>query len=112
MRPHPKDRQPRLTPEQIRAHLEAANAQAKEVLGHIYRTVLTTPEFTLENGTKCRVDPFYEPEVNSDGELKCGFDVQIPDGHLEFTVGHTGSGKSFAKTETQKVKRKGPGRQP
>jgi hypothetical protein len=101
-----------LTPEQIRAHLEAADAQAKEVLGHIYRAMLKTPEFTLENGMKCRVDGWYEPEVNSDGELKCGFDVQIPDGHPEFTIGHTGSGKSFAKTETQTVKRKGPARQP
>jgi hypothetical protein len=112
MRPRPRDRQPRLTAEQIRAQLEPADAQAKEVLGHIYRAMLKTPEFTLENGTKCRVDAFYEPEVNADGELKCGIDVLLPDGHLEFTVGHTGSGKSFAKAETQKVQRKRPGRQP
>jgi hypothetical protein len=113
MRSHPKDRQPRPTPEQIRALQAEVDAQAKEALGHIYQAVLKTPEFTLQNGTKCRVDPFYEPEVNSGGDLKCGFDVLMEDGgHLEFTVNHTGWGKSFAKTEAQKVNRKGSGRQP
>ena len=65
MPPRPRDRQPRLTAEQIPAQLEPVDAQAKEVLGHIYRAMLKTPEFTLENGTKCRVDAFYEPEVNA-----------------------------------------------
>ena len=39
------------------------DAQAKEVLGHIYQAMLKTPEFTLQDGTKCRVDPFYEPRA-------------------------------------------------
>ena len=74
--------------------------QAKEVLSHIYQAILKTPEFVLQNGMKCRVDSFFEPEVDSDGDLKCGFDVLTEDGgHLEFTVGRTGWGKSFAKTE-------------
>lgn len=96
----------------MRVLREAVDAQAKEVLAHVYQTVLQTPEFTLKDGTKCRVESFYEPEVNSDGELTCGFDVQMGNGkHLEFTVGHTGWGKSFAKTEAPKVKGKGSGRQ-
>jgi hypothetical protein len=111
VRPQPKDRQPRPTPEQVRALQEAVDAYAKEALGHIYQAMLKTPEFTLRNGMKCRVDPYYEPEVNSDGDLTCGFDIQVDDGtHLEFTVGHTGWGKSFVKTEAEKIKPKGPGR--
>ncbi|MGO9466148.1 MAG: hypothetical protein ACLQVF_18555 [Isosphaeraceae bacterium] len=87
--------------------------QAKEVLSHIYQAILKTPEFALKNGMKCRVDPFLEPEVDSDGDLKCGFDVLTEDGgHLEFTVGRTGWGKSLAKTEAQKVNQKRSGRQP
>jgi hypothetical protein len=109
--PHQRrDRQPRPTAEQIRALQEAADAQAKEVLGHIYQAVLKTPEFTLQDGTKCRVNPYYEPQVDSAGELKCGFDVLTADGHLEFTVGHTGWGKSFAKAEEHKANPKGPRR--
>jgi len=91
MPPHPKDRQTRSTAEQIRALQEEADAQAKEVLSHIYQAILKTPEFALQNGMKCRVDPFFEPEVDSDGDLKWGFDVLTEDGgHLEFTVGRTG----------------------
>jgi hypothetical protein len=112
VRPKPKGHQTRPTPEQIAALQEEADAQAKEVLSHIYQAVLKTPEFTLRNGTKCRVDPFYEPQVDAAGDLKCGFDVLTADGHLEFTVGCTGSGKSFVKAEDQKVKRRGSGRQP
>jgi hypothetical protein len=90
-----------------------ADANAKEVLGHMYRAIMQTPEFTLENGTKCRVDPFYEPEVDSGGELTCGFDVLMGDhGHLEFTVANTGWGKSFVKAEEQRAKPKGPRRRP
>jgi len=79
----------------------------------MYDAMLKTPEFALKNGMKCRVDPFYAPEVGADGNLKCGFDIQLENGaHLEFTVGHTGGGKSFVGTETQRMKSKGSGRQP
>jgi hypothetical protein len=110
---HASDRHGRPAPEQIRTAQEAADAQAGEVLTHIYQAVLRTPEFTLGNGTKCRVDPFYEPEVNAGGDLKCGFDVQMADGtQLEFTVGHTGWGKSFVMAEEQRAKHRGSARQP
>jgi hypothetical protein len=92
---------------------EEVDAQAKEALGHIYQALLKIPEFTLQNGMKCRVDPYYEPQVNADGDLKCGFDVLTPDGgHLEFTIGHTGYGKSFVRTEEQRATRKGSVREP
>jgi hypothetical protein len=112
MPPNPKDRPARPTPEQVRALQDEADAQAREVLSHVYKAILKTPGFTLRSGVKCRVDPMYAPEVNDDGDLKCAFDVLTADGsHLEFTVGHTGWGKSFVRTEAQKPKPKLPGRQ-
>jgi len=111
MRPKPKDPQTRPTPDEIRALQDTADAQAKEVLSHIYQAMLKTPEFTLQDGTTCRVESYYAPELNSDGDLKCGLDVRMQDGsHLEFTVGHTGWGRSFAKTEVEKTKGKRSGR--
>ena len=74
--------------------------------------MLKTPEFTLQNGTKCRVDPLYAPELDSSGDLKCGFDVLTEDGHLEFTVGHTGWGKSFVKAEEHRATGKASERRP
>jgi hypothetical protein len=92
-----EDPRGRPTPEEIRAHQESVAAHAKEALGHMYEAMLKTPEFTLQDGTKCRVNAYYAPEVNSDGDLKCGVDVLLGDtGHLEFTVQHTGWGRSFA----------------
>ena len=110
MPPRSKDPQPKLTAEQLAAFHEEVDAQAKEALGHIYRAILKTPEFTLRNGTKCRVDPYFEPEVNSDGDLTCGFDVRTDTGHLSFTIGHTGSGKSFTAAEVQKKTKRGRAR--
>jgi hypothetical protein len=105
----PRDNRP--TPDEIRAMQDRRDAHAKEVLDHMYEAVLKTPEFTLKDGTTCRVDAFYKPEVNSDGELKCGFDILFGDGtHLEFTVGHTGWGKSFVTELAEKTQRHGRGR--
>ena len=93
------------------AHLDAIDAQAKEVLAHFYQALLKTPAFTLKDGTKCSVEPFYEPEVNSGGDLQCGFDVRMDNGtQLEFTFGKTGWGKSFVEAEAQKAQPKAPGR--
>jgi hypothetical protein len=114
MPPRPKDRlpsQPRLTAEQLAGLHTEVDAQAKEVLGHMYQAILKTPEFTLSSGMKCRVDPYFEPEVNAEGELKCGFDVLLGDsGHLEFTMGHTGWGRALAAVEVQKKARRGRAR--
>ena len=96
-------RRPKLTPREIVAARDEVTAPATEVLQHIYQSILKTPEFTLRDGRKCKVDPFYAPEVNAAGDLKCGVDVLIDDGtHLELTVGHTGWGKSFAEAEVEK----------
>ena len=115
MSPRPRtpreDRHDRPTPEQIRAMQERTDAQAKEVMAHMYQAMLATPEFTLADGTTCRVDPFYEPEVNSGGDLKCGLDVLMSDGtHLEFTVDYSGSGRSLAAELAKKPQKPGRSR--
>jgi hypothetical protein len=117
MNPGHHSRRPRTDPqdlptaEEIRATQVKIDAQAKEVLGHMYQAVLTTPAFTLQDGTRCQVDSFYEPEVNSGGDLKCGFDVLLGDGtQLEFTVANTGWGRSLAPGLAEKPRRTGRGR--
>ena len=110
MPPRPERGRPRPTADQIVALRERAEAQAKEVLEHMYQAILKTPEFVLSDGTKCRVDAYYEPQVNADGELQCGFDVLTGDSHLEFTVGNTGWGRGFAPSQAAPRPRKGPAR--
>jgi len=41
---------------------EEAVTPAKEVLEHVYQAILGTPEFTLTDGKKARVDPYIPPE--------------------------------------------------
>jgi hypothetical protein len=83
-----------LTADDIRGHREEVTEHAKEVMDHLYQAILRTPEFTLRDGTKCRVDESYPPEEQEDGELKCGIDVLMDDGtHVEFTLAQTGWGK-------------------
>jgi hypothetical protein len=111
MPPTPRKRRTSPSAEEWIALRNAADADAKEALDHIYGAMLKLPEFTLKNGTKCRVDALSAPEVDSGGELKCGFDVLLGDrGHLEFTVTKTGWGRSFVKTEEPKAKGKEAGR--
>jgi hypothetical protein len=111
MPPTPRKRDPRPTLEELQAMRDAADADAKEALAHIYQAMLKLPEFTLKNGTKCRLDALSSPEVDSGGELKCAFDVMLGDrGHLEFKMAHTGWGRSFVKAEQPKEKVEGPGK--
>ncbi len=84
------------TPDAIAEIKEEAVSPAKEVLEHVYQVILGTPEFTLADGKKARVDAYYPPQVDDEGELTCGFDVLIDNGtQLEFTISNTGWGKSF-----------------
>ncbi len=85
------------TPDEIAEINEEAVTPAKEVLEHLYQAILGTPEFTLTDGKKARVDAYYPPQVDDEGELTCGFDVVIDNGtQLEFTVTNTGWGKAMA----------------
>jgi hypothetical protein len=105
------DRQRPLTPAEIIAARDEATSPAPEVLGHLYQAMLKTPEFTLQDGRKCKVDAYYAPEVDPEGNLKCGIDVVIDDGsHLEFTVGNTGWGKPIGANVTHKKAGGGPNR--
>ena len=110
MPPRPDRRPARPTAEEIRAFQERIEAQAKEVLEHLYQAVLKTPEFTLRDGTKCRVTPYVEPQVTDEGEALCGIDVQTADGHLDFTVRNTGSGQACAKVRAAPNPRRGRAR--
>ena len=82
--------------ELVAQHKPETTAPAKEVMEHIYKAIVATPDFTLADGTRAEVNKFYEPQVADDGELSCGFDVVLDNGtHLEFTMNNTGWGKSF-----------------
>jgi len=103
-------RRPQVTWEEFVAARQDTTGPGKEVLTHIYQSLLKTPEFMLQDGTKCRVDALFEPEVNSDGDLKCGFDVLLGDiGHLEFTVEQTGWGRALGAESAKKPRRPGRG---
>jgi hypothetical protein len=85
-----------MTPEKIIKQREELTANAKEAPEHLYQATLKTPEFTLKNGTKCKVKPYYEPQENDDGEVKCGADLVLEDGaHVGITVTATAWEKSF-----------------
>jgi len=87
----------KLTQEEIARCKQESVAPAKDVLERLYQAVLRTPEITLSDGTKARVEAYYAPEVDDGGELNCGIDVRLDNGtELEFTVTNTGWGKSFA----------------
>ena len=64
-------RRPQLTPEEIAATRDEVTAPATEIMGHLYQSLLKTPEFTLRDGRTCKVDKYYAPELNDEGELKC-----------------------------------------
>jgi hypothetical protein len=73
------------------------SAPAREIMEHLYEAVLATPEFTLKDGTKAKVEKYVPPEMSDDGELSCGIDVVLDNGtRLEFSMKNTGWGKSFA----------------
>jgi hypothetical protein len=67
----------------------------KEIFNHLYQAILKIPPFKLKDGIECKVDPYYAPEERPDGAVKCGIDILLPDGHLEFTVEQTGWGRAI-----------------
>jgi hypothetical protein len=80
---------------------EEALRPVKEVLEHLYRTILCTAEFALMDGTKARLDGLSPPELNDDSMAECAFDVLFEDGaYLEFTLRSTGWGKPVVSGES------------
>jgi hypothetical protein len=101
----------RLTPEYVASLKAEINAPAQEVLEHIHNSILAMPAFTLRDGTKARVTNLAAPAPNDDGDLVCGFDVQLPgNAHLEFYVKNTGWGRPFVAAVAPKQPRSGHGR--
>ena len=61
------------------------------------------PDSRSRTARTARVEDYYPPEVNDDGDLACGFDVVLDNGtHLEFSIKNTGWGKSFAAAHAPK----------
>jgi hypothetical protein len=70
-----------------------AHGLAREVIEHVHRAILSLPEFALADGKTARVEEFFPPEPNDEGDLSCGFDVLLDNGaHLEFTLRNSGWG--------------------
>jgi hypothetical protein len=73
---------------------DEAAGPATEVLQHLSDALLLIPAFKLRDSRECKVEPYYAPQDGQDG-LKCGIDVRLPDGHLEYTIANTGWGRSI-----------------
>ena len=60
---------------------------------------MTLPEIILADGTTARVEAYYSPRVDDEGQHHCGIDVRLSSGELlEFTLRNTGWEPSFART--------------
>jgi hypothetical protein len=76
---------------------------AGDVLAELYQGMLKLPPITLPDGTTARVEAYYPPQVDEEGQHHCGIDVRLSSGDLlEFTVRNTGWEKSFVKQHDQK----------
>ncbi len=75
---------------------------AGEVLAELYQGILKLPPVTLADGTTARVEAYYPPQLDEDGQHHCGIDVRLSSGDLlEFTVRNTGWERSFVKQYAQ-----------
>jgi hypothetical protein len=73
-----------------------ATKPAGEVLAQLYQALLSLPELRLPDGTTAKVEAYYAPETDDEGQAHCGIDVRLGNGNLlEFTLKNTGWEKSF-----------------
>jgi hypothetical protein len=94
------------TPEDVGQLKADTTAPAQEVLEHVHRAILAIPEFTLKDGTKAKVTDLAPPQANDDGDMQCGFDVELANGsHLEFYLKNTGWGRPFTALAPQTPRR-------
>lgn len=95
-----------MTPQRFEQAKDDTTAHAREAMEHLYQALLNVPPFTLKDGTPVQVEAYDPPEINDAGEMQCGVDVMLPNGHLEFTLRNSGWGRSFADgIETARAKR-------
>lgn len=70
---------------------------AGDILAQIYAALLALPEIKLADGTTARIEAYFPPQLDDDGQQHCGIDVRLDNGHsLEFTLRNTGWEKAFA----------------
>jgi hypothetical protein len=82
--------------------------RAREILEHLNRQILALPPFALEDGSQARLEAFFPPEEDDEGELKCGFDVLLDGGrHLEFVLRNSGWGSPI-RIDTSRPEEPGP----
>ncbi len=61
---------------------------AGEVLAVPYKDILNLTDMTLADGTTARVEAYYPPQVDEEGQHHCGIDLRLSSGDLlEFTCG-------------------------
>jgi len=97
--------------ELVARYRDDVTGPAAEILGHIYTTLLATPEFRLADGRIAKVEAYYPPQADDDEEMHCGIDVRLSDGtQLEFTMANTGWEKSFLHDLLQQRQRDERGR--
>ena len=85
-----------MPPKRFAAAKREMTTPALEVTARLYNALLKMEPFTLLDGTQVRVKGYVPPRTNDKGEVECGVDIMLPNGHLEFMLRNTGWGKSFA----------------
>lgn len=89
--------------ELVNASRSAVTKHAGDVLAELYQGMLKLPAITLPDGTTARVEAYYPPQVDEEGECHCGIDVRLSSGDLlEFSVRNTGWERSFAARQSGK----------
>ena len=105
-----KPPKPKLTPRDFAQADAAATTRGQEVAQQLYQALLNVPSLQLKDGTEAHVQAYYPPQLNEAGEVECGVDVRLPDGHLEFTIRNSGWGKSFMQQAGKNAARRARGR--
>jgi hypothetical protein len=88
--------------ELVDASRSEVTKHAGDVMAELYQGMLKLPAITLPDGTTARVEAYYPPQVDEEGQHHCGIDVRLSSGDLlEFTVRNTGWERSFVKQHRQ-----------
>lgn len=82
--------------ELIESSKDEATKHAPEILVQLYEGLLKLPEMMLADGTTARVEAYYPPQPDDEGQQHCGIDVRLSSGDLlEFTIRNTGWERSL-----------------
>lgn len=96
-----------LLQELIESSKDEATKHAPEILVQLYEGLLKLPAMTLANGTTARVEAYYPPQPDDEGQPHCGIDVRLSSGDLlEFTIKNTGWERSFVSQHDKQPSRR------